>query len=266
MTVFFVISYLHCRIEFRTSLPVNNTYVEQWLKERPLKRQISIRKSDRIFTPLTYGIFRSVILMPKKMDWENVNQLQYIFSHEYVHIYRFDIITKLIATFALCIHWFNPRVWVMYIFFNRDIELACDESVIRQFGEKSKSTYSLMLISMEAKKSGLTPFYNNFGKNAVEERITAIMNTKRTTLITVLFACLIVFVTVSLFATSAIASTDSSPNNTFTISDLQANAKDIVADKKDLCQLPMKAQIFSITKRGLLIFTIYLQTIRTKLL
>ena len=146
---FFAISYLRCRIEFRTALPVNNAYVEQWLKERSLKRQISIRQSDRISTPLTYGIFRPVILMPKKTDWENVNQLQYIFAHEYVHIYRLDSLTKLIATLALCIHWFNPFVWVMYIFFNRDIELACDESVIRQFGEKSKSAYSLMLISME---------------------------------------------------------------------------------------------------------------------
>lgn len=63
--------------------------------------------------------------------------------------------------------------------FNRDIELACDESVIRQFGEKSKSAYSLMLINMEATKSGLLPFCNSFSKNAIEERITAIMKTKK---------------------------------------------------------------------------------------
>ena len=106
-------------------------------------------------------------------------QLQYVLSHEYVHIYRYDTVTKLIATLALCIHWFNPFVWVMYILFNRDIELACDESVIRQFGEKSKSAYSLMLINMEATKSGLLPFCNSFSKNAIEERITAIMKTKK---------------------------------------------------------------------------------------
>ena len=109
------------------------------------------------------------------MDWKNEKQLQYVLSHEYVHIYRYDAVTKLIVTLALCIHWFNPFVWVMYILFNRDIELACDESVIRQFGEKSKSAYSLMLINMEATKSGLLPFCNNFSKNAIEERITAVM-------------------------------------------------------------------------------------------
>ncbi len=140
-----------------------------------MKRPILVRQSDRISAPLTYGIFRPVILMPKKMDWKNEKQLQYVLSHEYVHNYRYDTVTKLIATLALCIHWFNPFVWVMYILFNRDIELACDESVIRQFGEKSKSAYSLMLINMEATKSGLLPFCNNFSKNAIEERITAVM-------------------------------------------------------------------------------------------
>ena len=229
---FFIVSYLRCRIEFRTALPVNNAYVEQWIKERPLRRRISIKQSDRISTPLTYGVFHPVILMPKQTDWKNINQLRYIFSHEYVHIYRFDTIAKLIGTYALCVHWFNPFVWAMYILFNRDIELACDESVIRQFGDKSKSAYSLMLISMEAKKSGLSPLCNNFSKNAIEERITAIMNTKRTTIITLLSACLIVLVTVSLFATSAIASTDSKTSDMLTLNDPKTNTSDIIADVK----------------------------------
>ena len=230
--LFFAISYLRCLIEFRTALPVQNNDVEKWLKERPLKRPISVRQSDRIWAPLTYGIFRPVILLPKKMNWQNMKQLQYVLSHEYVHIYRCDTVTKLVATLALCIHWFNPFVWVMYVLFNRDIELACDESVIRRFGEKSKSAYSLMLISMEATKSGLSPLYNHFSKNAVEERITAIMNTKRTTAITHLSACLIVLVTVSLFATSATVSTDSKTNDTLAVSNPKTVTSDIAADKK----------------------------------
>ena len=229
---FFMVFYLRCRIEFRAALPVNNPYVEQWIKERPLKRRISIKQSDRISTPLTYGILHPVILMPKQTDWENTEPLQYIFSHEYVHIYRFDTITKLIATYALCVHWFNPFVWVMYILFNRDIELACDESVIKQFGDKSKSAYSLMLISMEAKKSGLSPLCSNFSKNAIEERITAIMNTKRTTITALLSACIIVLVTVSLFATSAMAQADNKANDTPVISERKTTTSDNITDKK----------------------------------
>lgn len=203
IALFFVISYLRCLIEFRTALPVHNHYVEKWLAERPLKRPILVRQSDRISAPLTYGILRPVILMPKKIDWKNEKQLQYVLSHEYVHIHRYDTVTKLIATLALCIHWFNPFVWVMYILFNRDIELACDESVIRQFGEKSKSAYSLMLINMEATKSGLLPFCNNFSKNAIEERITAIMKTKKITVFSLVLASIIVVGVSTAFTTSA---------------------------------------------------------------
>ena len=203
IALFFVISYLRCLIEFRTALPVRNHYVEKWLEKCPLKRPILVRQSDRIFAPLTYGIFRPVILMPKKMDWKNEKQLQYVLSHEYVHIYRYDTVTKLIATLALCIHWFNPFVWVMYILFNRDIELACDESVIRQFGEKSKSAYSLMLINMEATKSGLLPFCNNFSKNAIEERITAVMKIRKTSLFAICIAAILIVGVTTTFATSA---------------------------------------------------------------
>ncbi len=201
--LFFVISYLRCLMEFRTALPVRSHYVEKWLGERPLKRRISVRQSDRISAPLTYGIFRPVILLPKKMDWKKEKQLQYVLSHEYVHICRYDTVTKLVAALALCIHWFNPFVWVMYLLFNRDIELACDESVIRQLGEKSKSAYSLMLIDMEAAKSGLLPFCNSFSKNAIEERITAVMKTKKPSLFVICIAAVLIVGVTTAFATSA---------------------------------------------------------------
>ena len=204
--LFFVISYLRCLMEFRTALPVRSHYVEKWLEQQTLKRPVLVRQSDRISTPLTYGIFRPVILMPKKTDWKNEKQLQYILTHEYVHIYRYDTVTKLLAACALCVHWFNPFVWVMYRLFNRDIELACDESVIRQFGEKSKSAYSLMLVNMEAAKSGLLPFCNNFSKNAVEERITAIMKMKKNSLFAICIAAMLIVGVTTTFATSAAGS------------------------------------------------------------
>ena len=109
-------------------------------------RAIRIRRSDRISAPLTYGILKPVILMPKETDWKNRQQLQYVFLHEYMHICRLDIVWKLIAALALCIHWFNPLVWIMYILFNRDIELSCDESVVRRFGETYKSAYARALV------------------------------------------------------------------------------------------------------------------------
>ncbi len=200
---FFVVSYVRCYMEFQTSLPVKNEFTVRWLRCHRRKRRIQIRQSDRISAPLTYGILKPVILMPKKTDWENRQQLEYVLLHEYTHICRFDMVTKLIAALALCIHWFNPFVWAMYILFNRDIELSCDESVVRRFGENTKSFYARALITMEEKKNGLTPLYNSFSRNAIEERITAIMKTKRVTRGIIVTSAFIIIAIVVLFATTA---------------------------------------------------------------
>lgn len=218
---FFVITYLRCRLEFRTSLPVTNTYVNHWLENRHIRRPLSVRQSDRINTPLTYGIFHPVILLPRQIDWTDTLRLQYVLSHEYVHIRRLDAVTKLLIALTLCLHWFNPLVWVMYFLFNRDLELACDEKVIRHFGESSRSAYARMLIDMEARKSGLMPLYNNFSKNAIEERITAIMKLKKISRPVTLLAMGLIIGVAALFVTSA--SYVSAANNTDNASDHPEN-------------------------------------------
>lgn len=201
--LFFTVAYVRCLMEFRTALPVENSEVERWQSLHPLRRPVAVRQSDRISAPLTYGIFRPVILLPKKTDWQNERQLQYILAHEYAHIMGFDAARKLAAALALCVHWFNPFVFLMYSLFNRDLELACDERVVRQFGEQSKAVYSLMLIDMEETKSRLSPFCSSFSKNVMEERITAIMKTKKITVFSLVLAGLIVAGTATVFATSA---------------------------------------------------------------
>lgn len=201
--VFFMTIYLRLLSKFQTSIPVDNSYITQWLKEHKLRRPISIKQADGIDTPLTYGLFRPVILMPQGTDWGDTKKLQYILLHEYVHICRCDTLIKLIAIAALCIHWFNPLVWVMYLLLNRDLELSCDENVVRRFGIESKSTYACILVSMEAQKSGLMPLYNSFSKNAIEERITSIMKIKKVSLSAVFAAIIIVVGISSVFITSA---------------------------------------------------------------
>jgi len=199
----FAAAYGRCCREFRASLPVQNGFTEEWLRTHPLIRGLSVRQSDRVCTPLTYGILHPVILMPKRVSWENTQALQYVLAHEYVHIRRFDNAKKFILIAAVCAHWFNPLVWVMYVLANRDIELSCDEAVVRLFGEQEKGAYARALIRMEEVRSGLTPLCSNFSKNAIEERITAIMKIRKTTVVSMLIACLIVVGTATAFATSA---------------------------------------------------------------
>lgn len=201
--VVFTVSYFKCHKEFKTSLPVRNEYTQKWINEHQILRTIEIRQSDRISTPLTYGVFHPVILLPKTVDRIDRKSLDYILAHEYVHIRRFDTVTKLIATFALCLHWFNPGVWVMYVLANRDIELSCDEAVIRLFGESTRSSYAMAIIQMAEVKSGITPLCSNFSKNAIEERIVAIMKFKKSSFIALALACALVLTVGATFATSA---------------------------------------------------------------
>lgn len=200
---FFIIVHLHCRREYKTALPLDNEFLKEWRRQHPARCKVEIRQLDKISAPLTYGIFRPVVLLPKQTDWTDTTRLSYILMHEFVHIGRFDIVTKLLMATALCIHWFNPLVWLMYVFVNRDIELSCDEIVVRTFGSGIKSAYALTLIGLEEKRRRLSPLVNNFSKNAVEERIVSIMKLKKTSFVGILLTLVLVAGTTTAFATSA---------------------------------------------------------------
>lgn len=202
---FFTVVYLRSRREFNQSLPLENDFVRSWLDGHRLRRKISLRQSDRIGAPLTYGVLRPVILMPKCTDWDDGEAVKYVLEHEFAHIRRFDAAGKLVLTAAVCLHWFNPLVWGMYVLANRDLELACDESVLRRLGRETRAEYAMTLIRMaEAEgKNGPAPLCSGFGKSAVEERITAIMKMKKTSLAALLMAVVLVLGVTTVFATSA---------------------------------------------------------------
>ena len=90
---FFAVSYIKCYREFRFSLPVENDILEAWKEKHPLKRSLSIRQTETIAAPLSYGVIRPVILMPKNTEWKNIYQLRYVLEHEYVHIRRLDMLS-----------------------------------------------------------------------------------------------------------------------------------------------------------------------------
>ena len=203
---FFAVAYCKCRREFRMSLPVENDYTRRWLAEHPLRRRLAIRQSDRVSSPLTFGVLRPVILMPKAIDWTDERALAYVLEHEFVHIRRFDALWKLLLIAAACAHWFNPLVWAMYVLANRDLELSCDETVVRRFGG-ARASYARVLIGMEAEKSGFAPLCNHFSRTAIEERITAIMKTKKITFLSLLLAAALIAGTVTVFATSELKPT-----------------------------------------------------------
>lgn len=200
---YFVFTYIRCYREFRMALPVENAYIGNWKRMHPLRRKLSVRQSDRISSPLTYGIFKPVILMPKSTKWEAEKELQYILEHEYVHIQRWDAVFKLLMITVLCLHWFNPLVWLMYLLLNRDLELSCDEAVIRRFGRSMKQEYAVVLIDMAERQNKVLPAYCSFGKHPIEERIHLIMKRREVTRVSCGLAVILIVSIVLAFTTSA---------------------------------------------------------------
>ena len=196
---FFLITYLRCRREFRTALPVESENLPDWLAGQKLRRRVSLRQSDRVDAPLTYGLLRPVILLPK--SGRDVSL--YALEHELAHIRHLDALWKPLLALTACVHWFNPLVWCMFVLANRDMELRCDEAVVRRLGLDRRREYALTLISMEEQRSGLGPFASAFSRNAIEERIRAIMKLKKRSLAAILAAVVLVCCVGVGFATSA---------------------------------------------------------------
>ena len=215
LACYFAIGYIRGVRKFAASLPVENPFCARWLdlqrKQLPLRRKICIRKFDQISGPLTYGVLRPTILLPNEALSQPTSTLHYVLTHEYVHIRRFDCVSKLLLSAALCLHWFNPLVWVMYVLANRDLELSCDEMVLRLLGIENRSAYAMALLEMEEKRSGFGALYSAFGKNAIEERIGAIMKMKKGSLLSAVMAVVLVFTLTACLATSPVEEETSAP-------------------------------------------------------
>lgn len=176
---FFVGNHLRCLRTYKTALPVDDPALKNWLVKQTWFRRVQLRQSDQISSPLTYGVLRPVILLPKTMADADIDQTRHVLTHELTHIKRFDLVFKWLLIIALSVHWFNPLVWVMYVLTNRDLEMSCDETVIKKFGNKITTSYALTLIQLTELNSKWTPLHSHFSKHAIEERIVSIMRSNQ---------------------------------------------------------------------------------------
>ena len=201
LAVAFVVSYRRSVAVFRTALPLTHPAINRWRQCYPVLRGVPIRRCDRIRSPLTYGLVRPVILLPKGVDCDQ-EEVGYILLHEGTHIKHGDAWWKLFLAAALCVHWFNPLVWCMYVWANRDLERCCDESVVRRCGLEARSEYALTLLKWEERRSGLLPLCSNFGTPILKERVVFIMKLKKQSAAAIALALVLVTGTTVAFATS----------------------------------------------------------------
>lgn len=220
LAAWFLIRYVRWRRRFREALPADCAGLETWFQ---LRRKVEVRVTDQIAAPLTYGLLRPVILLPKTMDFTDEEALTCVLAHERAHIRRLDGLLKLALTAALCLHWFNPAVWLLYVLGNRDMELRCDEAAVLALGEDSRERYALALIRLAENRN--VPLCGFAHRNGMEERIKAIMSIKKKSLLACFIALALVLGITTAFATSAKpAETDGPYNEDFTDRDLYAQS------------------------------------------
>jgi beta-lactamase regulating signal transducer with metallopeptidase domain len=202
LTIFSVLFIKNHRALRFASIIKDIGFIDEWLLQSKINRSISVLQSDRITTPVAAGFLRPRIILPKSMDMTNTTLLRHVLTHEYFHIKRNDIFWKLLMAFTVCLHWFNPAVWVLFVLFNRDLELACDERVLRHLGAEKKKAYAYSLIGMAERQSGFAPLYSHFNRNTAEERVVSIMKYRKASVKTVLLAAVLLSGVLTVFSAS----------------------------------------------------------------
>ncbi|MGI6372208.1 MAG: M56 family metallopeptidase [Caldicoprobacterales bacterium] len=149
----------------------------------------NIFEARNLQTPFVLGLIRPKIYLPVGLKDD---ERDYILLHEQIHIRRKDHIIKMLAFFVLCFHWFNPLVWVAYLIMSMDMELSCDERVLKEMDEKIKKPYANSLLSLAAGRHILNGSPIAFSESKVKWRIKNVLNYKKpafwVTLVSVLFA------------------------------------------------------------------------------
>ncbi len=150
-----------------------------------------IYESDQITTAFVFGIFRPHIYVP---TWLGTKQYRYVVEHERTHIRRLDYIIKPAAFVLSAIYWFSPFVWLSYRLMCDDMEMSCDEAVLRRFGDRIKGGYCSMLLNLETKKT--LSVETAFGESSAKARIKNVLSFKKApkaVVIASLLAVLLVF-------------------------------------------------------------------------
>ena len=199
LVLWFLWAYVRWKRRFRQACPAEHPWLRQWQAER----RIPVLVSGWIAAPLTIGLLRPKILLSETMDLNDQRTLLCVLTHEEFHIRHWDNLLKWLLAAALCVHWFNPAVWLLYILANRDLELRCDEAAVRRLGEEHRKQYALTLLRMAELQSVSMPLCSFFGDGGMEERIRVIMKVKQRSAAALLAALTLALCVTAVFATSA---------------------------------------------------------------
>ena len=183
MLIYSIVSYLRIRNRVKVSLNFRD----------------NIFYCDNITSPFILGIIRPKIYIPSGLDQA---QTEYVISHENAHLKRLDHFWKPLAFLLLSVYWFNPIIWIAYILLCRDIELACDERVIKNMDVQYKKEYSKALAQCATQRRMIMACPLAFGEIGVKQRVKTVLNYKKPAFWIILVAIIAVITTAVCFLTN----------------------------------------------------------------
>ena len=174
------------------------TVISYWRLHREIDTAVrykdNIFQSENVSSPFVLGIINPRIYLPFSM---NEQDMEHVVAHEQAHIRRKDHWWKPLGFLLLTIHWFNPLMWLAYVLLCRDIELACDEKVIKGLSNEQRADYTQALVACSVNRRMIAACPLAFGEVGVKERVKSVMNYKKPAfwvIILAVIACVIVAV------------------------------------------------------------------------
>ena len=184
-----------------------------------VKEQDGVLLADGADVPFTLGLFRPRIYIPSDLG---EREKEYVLAHERCHIRRGDNLTRVLAYAALCIHWFNPLVWAAFVLSGRDMELSCDEAVLRRAPSDIRAEYATSILRYSGGTGHVAASPLSFGEGEPKSRIKNVMKFRKPAIWTVVIAGIVCAATVAAFATDAVSGGEDEPAVTFTHENYEA--------------------------------------------
>jgi len=180
----------------------------------------NVFQSENVVSPFVLGIIKPKIYLPFNMNEQNI---KYVIAHENAHICRKDHLWKPFGFLVLTLHWFNPLMWLGYVLFCRDVELACDEKVIKELNTEQKADYSQALLNCSVNRRMIAACPLAFGELGVRDRVKSVLSYKKPAFWLILVAIIASVVAAACFLTNPI-----SPNKTEMILEILSNERTFI--------------------------------------
>ncbi|MBD5497561.1 MAG: M56 family metallopeptidase [Lachnospiraceae bacterium] len=187
------------RLKNRLLIEHNET-INTMLREMDMGH-IPVFTCDEIASPLVSGFLNPSIYLPTRMNFQDTVLLRHILAHETMHIKRHDNYAKAVMLLTLCLHWFNPLVWIMSKYLSADLENACDAALLKSYDAEERKVYAMSLLSMAVSRSRTTLLYSAFSRTEIEKRVKNILHYKKASALILAFSFLFLICGTTVFAT-----------------------------------------------------------------